>query len=89
MSRRAGSSAKSTITSSGSPVTPEFEKKGVNTLAISTDTEGRARQMVDKVGAQQLRFGFGLTLDEARQWGLYISRSRCKTSIGIEEPELF
>jgi len=45
--------------------------------------------MVDKVGAQQLRFGFGLTLDEARQWGLYISRSRCKTSIGIEEPALF
>lgn len=70
-------------------LTPEFEKRGVNTLAISTDTEDRALQMADKVAAQKLRFGFGLTLDEARQWGLYISRSRGKTSIGIEEPELF
>lgn len=25
----------------------------------------------------------------ARQWGLYISTSRGKTSIGIEEPKLF
>jgi hypothetical protein len=36
-----------------------------------------------------LRIGFGLPLSVARQWGLYISSSRGKTSIGIEEPQLF
>ena len=33
--------------------------------------------------------GYGLKLDVARQWGLYISTSRGLTSIGIEEPALF
>ena len=36
-----------------------------------------------------MRFGFGLSLTKAREWGLYISTSRGKTSIGIEEPALF
>ena len=31
----------------------------------------------------------GVPLAVARQWGLYISASRGKTSIGIEEPALF
>lgn len=33
--------------------------------------------------------GYGLKLDVAQQWGLYISTSRGLTSIGIEEPTLF
>ncbi len=45
--------------------------------------------MADKIGAEHLRIGYGLPLSTARQWGLYISASRGKTSIGIEEPELF
>lgn len=45
--------------------------------------------MARKVGATQLRIGYGLPLDVARQWGLYLSASRGKTSIGIEEPALF
>ena len=36
-----------------------------------------------------LRIGHDLSLDQAREWGLYISASRGKTSIGIEEPDLF
>ena len=35
------------------------------------------------------KFGYGLSLKSARQWGLFISTSRGKTSIGIEEPALF
>jgi hypothetical protein len=35
------------------------------------------------------RRGYELSLQSARQWGLYISASRGQTSIGIEEPELF
>ena len=45
--------------------------------------------MADKVGASSLRFGYGMSLAKAREWGLYISTSRGKTSIGIEEPALF
>jgi peroxiredoxin len=67
----------------------DFAERGVNSIAISADGEVRARKMKDKVGATSLRFGYGLSLTEAKKWGLYISTSRGKTSIGIEEPALF
>jgi peroxiredoxin len=68
---------------------PEFAARGVSAIAISSDGEDRARQMADKIEAKQLRFGYGLELEKARDWGLYISNSRGTTSIGIEEPALF
>lgn len=70
-------------------LTPAFQERGVRTIAMSSDGEDRARQMAEKIGAEHLRIGYGLPLSTARQWGLYISASRGKTSIGIEEPELF
>lgn len=70
-------------------LTPEFEKRGVTTIAISSDGEERARLMAEKIGASSLRFGYGLDLARAREWGLYVSASRGMTSIGIEEPALF
>jgi peroxiredoxin len=70
-------------------LTPAFAERGVTTIAISSDGEDRTRQMAEKVGTSQLRFGYGLSLATAREWGLYISTSRGKTSIGIEEPALF
>lgn len=66
-----------------------FAERGVSTIAISSDEIGRARQMADKVAAKSLRIGYGLPLAVARKWGLYISASRGKTSLGIEEPPLF
>ena len=45
--------------------------------------------MADKVSGDSLRFGYGMSLAKAKEWGLYISTSRGKTSIGIEEPALF
>lgn len=69
--------------------TPEFAERGVGTIAISTDDKERAQGMADKIEAKNLRFGYGLPLAKAREWGLYISTSRGKTSIGIEEPALF
>jgi peroxiredoxin len=68
---------------------PEFAERGVSTIAISSDDAERTRGMADKIGAENLRFGYGLTLAKAREWGLYISTGRGKTSIGIEEPALF
>jgi peroxiredoxin len=67
----------------------EFATRGVRLTAISSDTQDRARQMADKVQANGVRFGWGLDLETARQWGLYISASRGKTSLGIDEPALF
>lgn len=70
-------------------LTAEFAKRGVGTLAISSDTEDRAQAMAGKISAKSLRIAHSLPLNVARAWGLYISTSRGKTSIGIEEPALF
>ena len=68
---------------------PEFDKRGVKIIALSSDTQDRAQAMADKLKAPDLRIGWGLPLAVARAWGLYISTSRGTTSIGIEEPALF
>jgi peroxiredoxin len=68
---------------------PEFDKRGVKIIALSSDTQDRAQAMADKLKAPDLRIGWGLPLAVARAWGLYISTSRGTTSIGIEEPSLF
>lgn len=67
----------------------DFAERGVSTIAVSSDGEERTRVMADKIGAKGLRFGYDLSLPKAKEWGLYISTSRGKTSIGIEEPALF
>ena len=67
----------------------DFQARGVEVIAISTDDgerAGRARQEW-QLGA--LEVGYGLSIEEARAWGLYISNSRGKTSAGIEEPAQF
>ena len=66
-----------------------FAERGVVVLALSTDTEDRARQMAQKTGASRLRMGYNVPLATARAWGLFLSASRGKTSIGIDEPHLF
>jgi alkyl hydroperoxide reductase subunit AhpC len=70
-------------------LTPAFAERGISTIAISSDGEERARLMAEKISSHSLRVGYGLPLTKAREWGLYISTSRGKTSIGIEEPALF
>jgi peroxiredoxin len=68
---------------------PEFDRRGVKVIALSSDGRERAQAMADKLKAPGLRMGYDLALGKAREWGLYISTSRGKTSIGIEEPALF
>jgi peroxiredoxin len=68
---------------------PEFRQRGVRVVALSSDGEERAKQMADKVKAVGVKFAYGLQLEDARRWGLYISTSRGKTSTGVEEPPLF
>jgi len=67
----------------------DFAELGVETIALSSDTEERARQAKQDWGLNNLTIGYGLDLDTARSWGLYISSGIGKTSIGVEEPALF
>ena len=67
----------------------DFAERGVTCVAISSDAQDRTQDMADKINAKGLIMGYGLELKKAREWGLYISTSRGKTSIGIEEPALF
>ncbi|WP_316859107.1 peroxiredoxin-like family protein [uncultured Cohaesibacter sp.] len=70
-------------------LTPDFAERGITTVAVSSDPEDRAAEMAKRIGASSLRIAYDLPLKEAKDWGLYISTSRGKSSIGIEEPALF
>ena len=51
---------------------PELTTRGVETIAVSCDTEARAREAQTKWGLSQLTVGHSLTIETARAWGLYI-----------------
>ncbi len=67
----------------------EFEKRGVATVVTSTDSKERAAEAKQKWGLSNLTVGYGVSIEKAREWGLYISSSRGMTSAGVEEPPLF
>lgn len=68
---------------------PEFEKRGVKPIAITADGPERAREMAKRIGSTELTIAYDLPLSEAKDWGLYLSTSRGKTSIDIMEPDVF
>ncbi len=67
---------------------PEFAKRGVGAVAVSSDDADRAAAMAEKI-PDPLRIAYGLPLGEAKAWGLYISTGRGPTSAGVDEPALF
>ena len=67
----------------------KFTERGVNVVAISSDNQERAQQAKTDWQLEHLTIGYDLDLDTAREWGLYISTSRGKTSTGVIEPDLF
>jgi len=67
----------------------EFDKRGVSTVITSSDSKERAAEAKEKWGLPNLTVGYGVSIDKAREWGLYVSTSRGVTSAGIEEPPLF
>lgn len=62
----------------------EYAERGIEIVTVSMDTEERARTSVQDWGINNLDIGYGLTEEQARTWGLYLSNS-----IKDEEPELF
>ena len=67
----------------------ELQDLGVTTIAVSMDDAERAERARDEWGLQQIRFAHSLTAAGAREWGLFLSTSRGKTSIGVDEAALF
>ena len=67
----------------------DFAEVGVSVLAVSSDGEDRAQQAREDWGLDKINLGYGLSADQARDWGLHRSAGRGKTSIGIEEPAEF
>lgn len=68
---------------------PDFAKRGVGVIALSGDDAERARRTRTEWDLPDLTLGYGVSLAMAREWGLYVSSGRGKTSIGVEEPAQF
>ncbi len=67
----------------------EFDARGVPFIAISSDGLDRARRAKEEWGLDRVTVGHDLSIDKAREWGLFISTSRGKTSMGVVEPDEF
>ncbi len=63
---------------------PEFEERGVEVIAVSMDSEKRARLSRKDWALQNLPIGYQLDLETAKNWGLYISKA-----VKDGEPEVF
>lgn len=66
-----------------------FDERGVSVVALSCDSRERAERAKAEWGLSGLRLGYGLDLDTARAWGLYVSDCNGVTLAGVEEPALF
>jgi len=66
-----------------------FNKLGVGVLVLSSDDEARASQTKHDWKLDSLPVGYNLSIETARNWGLYISSSNGKTSAGVVEPDRF
>lgn len=68
---------------------PAFSRLGVTPIAISADDAARACAAETGWELKDLCVAYGLSIAQARAWGLYVSRGRGRSSLGIEEPPLF
>ena len=69
--------------------TEAFNELGVGVLVLSSDDEARASQTKHDWKLDSLPVGYNLSIETARNWGLYISSSKGKTSAGVVEPDRF
>ena len=62
----------------------ELEKRGLSVLFLSADDEETAEASVKEWEIENLKVGWGLKLEEARKWGLFVS-----SAIKDGEPDYF
>ena len=63
---------------------PDFKKRGVNVVALSMDSQVRARKTKMDWELHQLALGYDLDVETAKNWGLYFSNA-----IREGEPKVF
>jgi peroxiredoxin len=61
-----------------------FVDRGVNVIAVSMDTEERAKKAGMEWDIASIPVGYEMTKEKAKEWGLYLSKG-----INDEDPELF
>jgi peroxiredoxin len=66
-----------------------FTSRGVDVIAVSSDPADRADAAKRDWKLDRLTVGYGLALDTARAWGLFISAGIDKSSKGVDEPAHF
>ena len=67
-----------------------FEERGCGVIAVSMDTQERAEASKREWGIGKLTLGYGLTEENARQWGLFISTPvQEKEPYDFSEPAMF
>mgnify|MGYP000678135114 CR=1 FL=1 len=64
-------------------------ERGVNVVAVSTDSEDKATQSKQDWGLDKLTLGYGLSIETAREWGLFISTGIKQEPAEFSEPGLF
>jgi peroxiredoxin len=69
--------------------TEAFNELGVGVLVLSSDDEARASQTKHDWQLVSLPVGYNLSIETARNWGIYNSSSNGKTSAGVVEPDRF
>lgn len=66
-----------------------FSLAGVTPIAVSADDTERANSTEARWGLRCLCIAYGLSMQQARAWGLYVSAGCGRSSLGIEEPPQF
>ncbi|MEP2059349.1 peroxiredoxin-like family protein [Maribacter litoralis] len=68
----------------------DFSDKGVHLIAISSDSEERAKKAGEEWNIPELPVGYDLPIETAREWGLYVSKKTSdKEPDEFSEPGLF
>ena len=62
----------------------DFEERGIQVVAVSSNTEELAKRTVADWHIERLTVGFGLGLQDAERWGLFVS-----SAASDAEPETF
>ena len=63
---------------------PEFEKRGINVIAISSNSKEKALQSQNEWHTENLIIGYDFSVDEAKELGLFISKA-----MDEKEPDFF
>ncbi|WP_417876830.1 redoxin domain-containing protein [Winogradskyella sediminis] len=71
------------------PKLSEFKDLGVNVVAVSSDTKATAEQTYEEWDIDDVPLGYEFSIEEAREWGLFISKGIKDEPDTFIEPGLF